>query len=282
MRNGMTTTQPTPHHRLCFVLTSKNLTPPSNSGKTRRRLARRLVGRQVCRLGVGWGGVVCNTGFGCPPNPPTACPIVPRGVHIAVLVRRPSAHDRQEEPDDAHGDALGAPQRQEPRPDGPVHDHCRVLVRGDRVRVVSTRLPRGRCLLLPGTITSPVASSCTHQPPSLPPILLPSLPSAPPSQCLRARATGCHVVSAGLLGVRRFLACPLAVATNRYSVRRARHYYTSAVGAVNRNLNIPSPPPSSLLPPSLPPFPPKKNLRASVCADMFGSDDRHVPQCELS
>ena len=36
--------------------TSKILIPPSKSGKTRCRHARRLVGRQVCRLG---GGGVC-------------------------------------------------------------------------------------------------------------------------------------------------------------------------------------------------------------------------------
>ena len=41
--------------RLFFVPTSRILIPPSKLGKTRRRLARRLVGRQVCRLGA-WGG----------------------------------------------------------------------------------------------------------------------------------------------------------------------------------------------------------------------------------
>ena len=51
MQNGMITAQPTPHHRPYVVLTSIILIPPSKSGKTRRRLARRLVGRQVCRLG---------------------------------------------------------------------------------------------------------------------------------------------------------------------------------------------------------------------------------------
>ena len=53
MPNGMITTQLTPHTRLCFVPTSTMLIPPSESGKTRRRLARRLVGRQVCGLGAG-------------------------------------------------------------------------------------------------------------------------------------------------------------------------------------------------------------------------------------
>ena len=48
MQNGMITTQPTPHNRLYFVRTSKILIPPSKSGKTCRRLALRLVGRQVC------------------------------------------------------------------------------------------------------------------------------------------------------------------------------------------------------------------------------------------
>ena len=42
MQNGMITTQPTPHHGLCFVPTSKILIPASKSGRTRRR----LVGRQ--------------------------------------------------------------------------------------------------------------------------------------------------------------------------------------------------------------------------------------------
>ena len=58
MQNGMIPAQPTPHHRPCFVPTSKNLIPPSKSGKTPSRLACRLVGRQVCRLGgrVGIGG----------------------------------------------------------------------------------------------------------------------------------------------------------------------------------------------------------------------------------
>ena len=51
MQNGMTPAQLTPHNRPYFVLTSKILIPPSKSGKTRRRLARRLVGRQACRLG---------------------------------------------------------------------------------------------------------------------------------------------------------------------------------------------------------------------------------------
>ena len=58
MQNGMITAQLTPHNRLCFVPTSKNLIPPSKSGKTSHRLARRLVGRQVCRLGGG-GGCCC-------------------------------------------------------------------------------------------------------------------------------------------------------------------------------------------------------------------------------
>ena len=42
--------------RLFFVPTSRILIPPSKLGKTRRRLARRLVGRQVCRLGALGGG----------------------------------------------------------------------------------------------------------------------------------------------------------------------------------------------------------------------------------
>ena len=53
MQNGMIPAHPTPHNRPCFVPTSKILILPSKSGKTRHRLARRLVGRQVCRLG-GW------------------------------------------------------------------------------------------------------------------------------------------------------------------------------------------------------------------------------------
>ena len=53
MQNGMITTQLTPHNRLYFVPTSKILIAPSKLGKTRRRLARRLVGCQVCRLGEG-------------------------------------------------------------------------------------------------------------------------------------------------------------------------------------------------------------------------------------
>ena len=63
MQNGMITPQPTPHHRLCFVPTSTRLIPPSKSGKARRRFARRLVGRQVCRL---WGGGVCTWTCGRP------------------------------------------------------------------------------------------------------------------------------------------------------------------------------------------------------------------------
>ena len=51
MQNGMITTQLTPYNGSYFVTTSKILIPPSKSGKTRRRLARRLVRRQVCRLG---------------------------------------------------------------------------------------------------------------------------------------------------------------------------------------------------------------------------------------
>ena len=57
MQNGMIPAQLIPHNRPYFVLTSKILIPPSKSGKVRRRLARRLVGRQVCRLGgraVAW------------------------------------------------------------------------------------------------------------------------------------------------------------------------------------------------------------------------------------
>ena len=50
MQNGMISTQSTPHNRLYFVPTSKILIPPSKSGKPHRRLARRLVGRQVCQL----------------------------------------------------------------------------------------------------------------------------------------------------------------------------------------------------------------------------------------
>ena len=60
MQNEMITTQLTPHHRLYFVPTSKNLILPSKLGKTRRRLARRLVGRQVCRLGGQGVGIVHN------------------------------------------------------------------------------------------------------------------------------------------------------------------------------------------------------------------------------
>ena len=56
MQNGMIPTQPTPHNRPDFVPTSKLLIPPFKSGKMRRRLARRLVGRQVCRLRGGGGG----------------------------------------------------------------------------------------------------------------------------------------------------------------------------------------------------------------------------------
>ena len=59
MQNGMITRQLTPHNRIYFVPTSKILIAPSKSGKTRRRLAHRLVGRQVCRLGG--GGVVMGT-----------------------------------------------------------------------------------------------------------------------------------------------------------------------------------------------------------------------------
>ena len=55
MQNGMITTQLTPHNTLYFVPTSEILIPPFKSGKTRRRLARRLGGRQVCRLGRGGG-----------------------------------------------------------------------------------------------------------------------------------------------------------------------------------------------------------------------------------
>ena len=55
MQNGVIPAQLTPHKRPHFVPTSKILILPSKSGKTRRRLARRLVGRQVCRLGgAGW------------------------------------------------------------------------------------------------------------------------------------------------------------------------------------------------------------------------------------
>ena len=56
MQNGMITTQLMPHNGLFFVPTSRILIPPSKLGKTRRRLARRLVGRQVCRLGALGGG----------------------------------------------------------------------------------------------------------------------------------------------------------------------------------------------------------------------------------
>ena len=56
MQNGMIRAQLTPHNRLCFVPTSKNLIRPSKSVKTSHRLARRLVGRQVCRLRGGGGG----------------------------------------------------------------------------------------------------------------------------------------------------------------------------------------------------------------------------------
>ena len=51
MQNGMIPAQLTPHNRPYFVLTSTILIPPSKSGKTCCRLARQLVGRQVCRLG---------------------------------------------------------------------------------------------------------------------------------------------------------------------------------------------------------------------------------------
>ena len=60
MQNGMIPTQLTPHNRLYFGPTSTILIPPSKSGKTRRRLARRLGGRQVCRLG---GEVVAVVSF---------------------------------------------------------------------------------------------------------------------------------------------------------------------------------------------------------------------------
>ena len=52
----MITTQLTLHNRRFFVPTSRISIPPSKLGKTRRRLARRLVGRQVCRLGAWEGG----------------------------------------------------------------------------------------------------------------------------------------------------------------------------------------------------------------------------------
>ena len=52
MQIGMTTTQLPLHNGLYFVPTSKILIPPSQSVKPRRR----LVGRQVCRLGGGRGG----------------------------------------------------------------------------------------------------------------------------------------------------------------------------------------------------------------------------------
>ena len=56
MQNGMITTQLTPHHRPYLVPTSEILIPPSKSGDTRRQLACRLIGHQVCRLGGGGGG----------------------------------------------------------------------------------------------------------------------------------------------------------------------------------------------------------------------------------
>ena len=55
MQSGMITAQLPPHNRLYFLPTSKILILPSKSGKTRRRLARRLIDRQVCRLGGGGG-----------------------------------------------------------------------------------------------------------------------------------------------------------------------------------------------------------------------------------
>ena len=50
MQNGMITTPLPPPY---FVPTSTILMPPSKSGKPHRR----LVGRQVCRLGGGGGGL---------------------------------------------------------------------------------------------------------------------------------------------------------------------------------------------------------------------------------
>ena len=55
MQNGTIPAQRTPHNRLYFVPTSTILILPSKSGKMHRRLARRLVGRQVYRLG--WRGL---------------------------------------------------------------------------------------------------------------------------------------------------------------------------------------------------------------------------------
>ena len=73
MQNGMIPAQPAPHDRPYFVPTSNILIPPSKSGETRRRLARPLVGRHVCRLGGpvdipgGWCG---DWGFSdWPPHP---------------------------------------------------------------------------------------------------------------------------------------------------------------------------------------------------------------------
>ena len=51
MQSGMIPAQLAPHNRPYFVPTSKILIPPSKSGETRHRLAHRLDGCQVCRLG---------------------------------------------------------------------------------------------------------------------------------------------------------------------------------------------------------------------------------------
>ena len=50
MQNGMVPAQLTPHNRPYPMPTPIILISPSKSGEARRRLARRLVGRAVCRL----------------------------------------------------------------------------------------------------------------------------------------------------------------------------------------------------------------------------------------
>ena len=56
MQTGMIPARLTPHNRPYFLPASKILILPSKSGKTRSRLARRLIGRHVCQLGGGGGG----------------------------------------------------------------------------------------------------------------------------------------------------------------------------------------------------------------------------------
>ena len=65
--DGMIPAHLTLHNRPYFVPTSKILILLSKSGKTCRRLARRLVGRQVCRLGrrVANGDQLCLNDQSC-------------------------------------------------------------------------------------------------------------------------------------------------------------------------------------------------------------------------